>query len=465
MSARSVDTEVLVVGAGPAGTTAALRAAADGREVVLTDLRPHIGGAIHAYDTPHGSCDAGPHLLTGLGPGQMLADCWQALGVQLPALRPIRPAAELLGPDGQRVAAADPAGLREALETARGRHALDVLLAAAHEMLELPWDIGIPQFLTVPVRAPTFLKLVSLTLDEALDLLEVPAADRWKLGGYWGFVGMPPARISAVFYAYLLRIWLEEGGWRPRDGLGALQASLADAVTGAGVDWRPGVAVDGLRREAGAWVVELVETAPGWTPSCGWDGKGGKRHRLRAAHVIWAADPRPLASTLTTAPARWRRQLQAVESSMAGLRLSAWAPEAAGPDERLDLRDGFVGEIRERGWLHRYTYVSARAAGEALDAARARLREGLPEAEEAAETTPAIHAAQLGVADGALYGAAFGPDQVGFARIQPRTPWPDLLLAGHWTSPGSGVAGAAISGDRAARLLGRRRPLLWRRTA
>lgn len=463
MNGRSVNErwDAVVVGAGPAGITAALQLAALGRQVKLLDTRPHIGGAIHAFVTPDGSIDAGPHLLTGLGAGQILAEAWQALGVQLPPLRPIRPVAEIVTPAGV-AAPTDPAAMRAALATPRGRHALDVLLAAAHEMTELPWDIGIPQFFAVPVKAPTFLKLLPLTLDGAFDLLEVPAEDRLLLGGYWGFVGMPPAEISAVFYAYLLRIYLEEGGWRPLDGLGTLQAALAVALARAGVDVRTSTRVTALGGRPGARRLETASTEEAWHPARGLVGELRPGGAAVADLVIWTADPRPLAAMLTDAPARWRRRLAATKPTVCGVR-GTWRLADESPAERLDVRGEFVGEIRERGWLHRYGYLPAGSDDAAVASLQQRLAADMPS--EARWTTPSTQAGQLGVSDGALYGAAFGPDQVGFERIQPRTPWPDLYLAGHWTSPGSGVAGAALSGQRAALITARRRPLLWRRTA
>lgn len=453
--------DALVVGAGPAGVTAALQLAALGRQVTLVDARPYVGGALHAWPTPDGPLDAGPHLLTGLGPGQILAEAWGELGVRLPPLRSIRPAAEIVTAAGA-AAPSDPAAMRAALSSPRARHALDVLLAAAREMIELPWDVGIPQFFAVPVKAPTFLKLLPLTLAGAFDLLEVPPEDRALLGGYWGFVGMPPAAVSAVFYAYLLRIYLEEGGWRAVEGPGALQAALGEALTAAGVEVRTATKVVALTGRPGARHVRLAPTADAWHPARGLIGELPAGVAARADLVVWTADPRPLADLLDDAPERWRRRLAKTQPTKAGVR-GSWRLQDDGPDERLDVRGEFVGEVRADGWLHRYGYLPAGAGDDAVRATRERLAVGLPIA--ARWTTPAIHAGQLGVADGALYGAAFGPDQVGFDRIQPRTPWPDLYLAGHWTSPGSGVAGAALSGRRAALLTARRRPLLWRRTA
>ena len=53
--------------------------------------------------------------------------------------------------------------------------------------------------------------------------------------------------------------------------------------------------------------------------------------------------------------------------------------------------------------------------------------------------------------DGALYGFALTPDQIGPGRPLTDTPLPGLHLAGHWTQPGGGIYGVVTSGIQSAR--------------
>jgi prolycopene isomerase len=55
---------------------------------------------------------------------------------------------------------------------------------------------------------------------------------------------------------------------------------------------------------------------------------------------------------------------------------------------------------------------------------------------------------------------------MGFNRLQPRTPIKNLYLAGHWTTPGAGVAGVVMSGERTAQIVRAREGFaLWRKSA
>jgi prolycopene isomerase len=53
--------------------------------------------------------------------------------------------------------------------------------------------------------------------------------------------------------------------------------------------------------------------------------------------------------------------------------------------------------------------------------------------------------------DGAIYGWALSPEQIGPGRPANETPLPGLWLAGHWAQPGGGVYGVVTSGVNAAR--------------
>lgn len=69
--------------------------------------------------------------------------------------------------------------------------------------------------------------------------------------------------------------------------------------------------------------------------------------------------------------------------------------------------------------------------------------------------TPLTVARYTGGYQGATYGWQAVSEQSGIGRLSPVTGWDNLLLAGHWTRPGSGISAAANSGYLAARMAAR----------
>ena len=66
------------------------------------------------------------------------------------------------------------------------------------------------------------------------------------------------------------------------------------------------------------------------------------------------------------------------------------------------------------------------------------------------ETTPKTIEQWTGNRWGAAYGWAQIPNQSGIYRLPRTTPFPNLYLTGHWTSPGGGISGVVASGELTA---------------
>jgi prolycopene isomerase len=66
------------------------------------------------------------------------------------------------------------------------------------------------------------------------------------------------------------------------------------------------------------------------------------------------------------------------------------------------------------------------------------------------ETTPKTIEQWTGNRWGAAYGWAQIPSQSGIYRLPRTTPFPNLYLTGHWTSPGGGISGVVASGELTA---------------
>lgn len=70
-----------------------------------------------------------------------------------------------------------------------------------------------------------------------------------------------------------------------------------------------------------------------------------------------------------------------------------------------------------------------------------------------AETTPKTIEQWTRNRWGAAYGWALIPHQSGIYRLPRNTPFVNLFLSGHWTSPGGGIAGVVASGELTAQMV------------
>lgn len=89
-SAQTTDAEVVVIGAGIGGLTAAAMLAKAGRRVVVLESHSIAGGAAHAWKRDGFTFESGPSLYSGLAARPSpnpLAQVLQALGEELPVVR------------------------------------------------------------------------------------------------------------------------------------------------------------------------------------------------------------------------------------------------------------------------------------------------------------------------------------------------------------------------------------------
>ncbi len=282
---------IAVIGAGPAGLAAAWRAAAAGREVVVLDRAPQVGGMAGSFEVAGLRVDHGSHRLHPATPAPILA-----------ALR------DLLGDD---------------LQT-RPRHGRIRLL---DRWLAFPLRTGDllrrtpPAFaaraardaVTGPLRRPradTFGEVVRSGLGPAvLDAFYGPYAHKlWDTDPDHLAGELARRRVSAASPADIVRR-LARGArpegrvfLYPRRGFGAIAEALAEAATAAGADVRLGCGIAGLKRRNGGDGGDDRgdragdRTGPdggGWTLSLD-DGR-----TLDAAHV-WSTAPLPALARLVS---------------------------------------------------------------------------------------------------------------------------------------------------------------------
>jgi prolycopene isomerase len=486
--------DVIVVGGGFGGLATAALLARAGRRVLLTERHDRVGGYGHSFRRSRYRFDSAVHLIGGCAPagdasGGLVARLLDALGLlDRSPLVPVDPVYDARYPG---LSIRVPSGLDAFVEAHAERFPAQTrgIRAFVGECLRIRDELALSNEAAAAgsspaaalERFPTLRQHRRSTLARVLGAhLSDPRA-KAALATLWPYLGLPPERVSFLYFATMLLSYVADGARACRGTFQALADQLAGAVEASGGEVLLRAEVRRIVVEGGRVRGVLLEHG----------------QRIEAPAVVSNADLRQTALDLVGREhfgPRFLARLERLQPS-----ISAFVVYGA---TRLDLRAaGLAHETFQfAGFDHREAYARAlegdpswltltaptlsdptlAPAGEHLfllttligyePAARWRRDKGLLSERllALADTiAPGLQSATTFAeggsprtlerytrnAAGALYGFALSPDQVGAARPAAATSLPGLTLAGHWTQPGGGVYGVLASGVEAARLV------------
>jgi phytoene desaturase len=483
--------DAIVVGGGLGGLSCAALLAHSGKRVLVCERHDRPGGYAHAFRRGSYLFDSAVHLVGGCEPtpfegGGLLHRLLCTVGArdQLqferidPLYTAVYPGLELrprLGIDEfvRSHAEAFPAerkGIQGLVEECLAIH-FEARRAAE---LASPFEV-----MQRPGRFPTLLRYRRANLARVMDEhLDDPRA-KAVFATFWPYLGLPPEQVSFVYFASMLLSYVAEGAFYCKGSFQKLARALSQAIERDGGEVLLRSPVRRISLQGGRATGVVLENG----------------QRIEAPVVVSNADLRQTVDELVGAenfPARFRRPLGrlapsvsafvtylATDLDLASRRTShetfcfasfdheeAWAQTQAG---RPGWWTATVPTLADRSLApagqHLMTLTTLvpygavrnwRAEKEArvdamIDAAEARFP-GLRDSVHFAEGgTPRTMERYTRNSDGAIYGWALAPEQVGPGRPSNETPIPGLWLAGHWAQPGGGIYGVVTSGVNAAR--------------
>ncbi|SDX94166.1 phytoene desaturase [Modestobacter sp. DSM 44400] len=478
---------VVVVGAGLAGLSAALRLRGAGREVTVVDRAACPGGRAGRVERAGYSLDTGPSVFTA---PELVDDALAAVGERLAdrvTLTPLATTYRAQYADGSALDVhADPEAFAAEVERVCGpAQAVELRRYLAH-LAELH-----------RIQLPVF---IDRNLDSPLDLLGPELVALARLGGFRTlarhvdryftddrlrrlfsfqalYAGVSPFRAIAA-YAVIAQLDIGAGVWHPQGGIAAVPAAMAAAATDAGAEFRygayaeqlevsgrrvTGVCLEGGERLPADAVVVTVDQPhllvpglrpprrPVYSPSCVALHLGvraelpGQAHHTISFGDSWeqvfrelTRDGRPMSdpSLLVSMPSVTDRSL----APAGGQVLSVVAPTP-----NLDPRSGGNPDL---DWPR----LTPRYRDEVLATLEARGWTGLTGAIEVEEVLTPVDWAALGMAAGTPFALAHTFGQTGPFRppTLPRSGPENVVLAGSSVQPGVGVPMVVISGRLAA---------------
>jgi len=483
--------DVIVVGAGIGGLTVAALLARAGRSVLVVERHDRVGGYAHAFRRGRYLFDSAVHQVGSCEPGAfegsgLIHELLSALDVRDrcqfervdPCYNAVYPEFSVRAPcDLDEFAAAhaeafpgEKKGLQQFLQECLGARE-ETRRAAA---LASPYDV-----MKSPERYPTLLRYRRATLAQVLDANIDSQQLKSALGSLWPYTGLPPSRVSFLYFATMLMSYIADGAHYCRGSFQRLADALGAAIEARGGEILLRSSVRRIRVENGrargialengqiveaplvisnADATQTVEELVGEVafPRRYVEDLRSRKFSL-SAFVTYLAAELPLEKRTTCHETFFFPSAdhdEAYRGSVSGDPgwFSVTVPTLADPDlapegVHLLVLTTLVPHRIEGGWRALKEDMTKRMLTLA-DRRVSGLRERIRYVESG---TPRTMERYTRNSAGAIYGWELSPEQVGPSRLGPLTPIEGLQLVGHWTQPGGGIYGVISSGIQAAR--------------
>jgi phytoene dehydrogenase-like protein len=486
--------DAIVIGAGLGGLSAATMLARSGLSVLLLERHNVPGGYATSFVRGRYEFEIALHELSGIGPPERRGSLYrylEYLGVadkveflHVPNLcRAVFPDVDVTLPSGREPFEAK---LCETFpHEAKGiRRFLRRVFDLRDDFIKIAKQRGAGNPATMPFRLPHFFRYLPTTWGHVLDRDVKDPRARAVLSQYWGYVGMPPSRISFLYFATTLAAYVKRGAAFPKGRSQALSSGFLSTFEGLGGEARMSCGVERITTANGRVTGVITE--------------GGEE--IAADWIVSNADPITTCREMISSdkvPSDFFRRLQSSEVAASTVNVYMGV---ARPHEELGLTEHeiFVNDdyafdshyemMRAIGappaiavtcynvvypsisppgtsvvvltalaygepWYAvppaEYVETKNRVADAMIEKAE-RIAPGLREYAEVVEvSTPVTNMRYAGTMGGSIYGFNQPPRDNLVWRMGHRGPLDGLYFVGAWTQPGGGFEPAVMSGQMA----------------
>jgi len=486
--------DVIVIGAGLGGLSAATMLARNGLGVLLLERHNVPGGYATSFVRGRYEFEIALHELSGIGPPERPASLYRYLDdlgvadkvefIRLPNLyRAVFPDLDITLPVGQE---AFEAKLCHTFpHEAKGiRRFMQRVFDLRGDFIKIARQRGAGNPLTMPLRLPHFFRYLPTTWGSVLNRDVRDPRARALLSQYWGYYGLPPSKVSFLYFAMGLATYVKQGPVFPKGRSQALSNAFLATFEELGGEARmncgaqqittangrvTGVITDEGQEIAADWIVSNADPITTCRDLIGRDKVPSSFFtRLQSSEVaastvnVYLGVARSLEELGLTEHEIFINPDDDFDRHARGMRViappeaisvtcyNAVYPEVSPPGTSVVVLTALMyGEP----WVEvpPVEYVETKnRIGDAMIRQAETIAPGLREYAEVVEvSTPLTNMHYAGTMGGSIYGFSQPPRDNVVWRMGHRGPLDGLTFAGAWTQPGGGFETSMTSGQMA----------------